>query len=176
MKKIIIVYGLIAGVIVATVMAISTTVYHSSGDFTGGMVIGYASMLIAFSMIFVGVKSYRDKHNNGIISFGKAFKIGILITLIASTIYVITWLINYYCFMPDFIEKYVAKAIADLKNSGANAIEIAKQTKKMNNYGEMYKTPFFVVIITYMEILPVGLIVTLISALILKRKTTSSII
>lgn len=173
MKKIIIIYGLIAGVIVATVMAISTAVYHNSGNFTGGMVIGYASMLIAFSMIFVGVKSYRDKHNNGSISFGKAFKIGILITAIASTIYVITWLINYYCFMPDFGDKYAAQVIEQLKASGASAVEIAKETKEMNSFAQMYKNPFFNAMLTYIEILPVGLIVTLISALILKRKTAS---
>ncbi|MBP6430772.1 MAG: DUF4199 domain-containing protein [Ferruginibacter sp.] len=173
MKKIIIVYGLIAGVIVATVMAISTAVYHSTGNFTGGMIIGYASMLIAFSMIFVAVKNYRDKHTNGSISFGKAFKIGILITLIASTIYVITWLINYYCFMPDFGEKYAAQAIEQLKTNGASATEIAKETNKMNEFAQMYKNPFFNALITYTEILPVGLIVTILCALILKRKTNS---
>jgi Protein of unknown function (DUF4199) len=173
MQKIIIVYGIIAGLIVATVMAISTTVYHSVGNFTGGMVIGYASMLIAFSMIFVAIKNYRDKYSDGTISFGKAFTIGILITLIASTIYVITWLINYYFFMPDFGEKYAAQVIEKLKTSGASAIEIAKQTKDMNEFAQMYKNPFFNALITYIEILPVGLIVTLICALILKRKTTS---
>lgn len=175
MKKIIIVYGLIAGVIVATVMAISTAVYNSSGNFTGGMVIGYASMLIAFSMIFVATKNYRDKFNNGIISFGKAFKIGILITLIASTIYVITWLVNYYCFMPDFGEKYAAQAIEQLKTSGASSTEIAKQTKEMNEFAIMYKNPFFNALMTYTEILPVGLIVTILCALILKRKNVPQI-
>ncbi len=173
MKKIIIVYGLIAGVIVATVMAVSTAVYHNTGNFTGGMVIGYASMLIAFSMIFVGTKSYRDKHNNGSISFGKAFKIGILITAIASTIYVITWLINYYCFMPDFGDKYAAQVIEQLKVSGASTEAITKETTKMNEFAQMYKNPFFNAMVTYIEILPVGLIVTLISALILKRKTAT---
>lgn len=173
MKKIIIVYGLIAGVIVATVMAISTAVYHNTGNFTGGMVIGYASMLIAFSMIFVGTKSYRDKHNNGSISFGKAFKIGILITAIASTVYVITWLITYYCFMPDFGDKYAAQVIEQLKASGASAEAITKETTKMNEFAQMYKNPLINAMFTYIEILPVGLIVTLICALILKKKASA---
>jgi Protein of unknown function (DUF4199) len=170
MKKIVIVYGLIAGIIVATMMTITTTIYHNSGNFKNGMLIGYASMLIAFSMIFVGIKNYRDKHNNGIISFGKAFKIGILITVIASTIYVIAWLIDYNYFMPDFGEKYAANTIEQLKASGASEVEIAKQTKELTSFSEMYKNPFFNALITYTEILPVGLIVTILCALILKRK------
>ena len=80
MQKNILIYGLISGVIVSTVMLISMNYYsHCEGnvDLTTSMVIGYASMLIAFSMVFVGIRNYRDKFNNGIVSFGKAFKIGI---------------------------------------------------------------------------------------------------
>src|ERR1017187_9822075 len=74
------------------------------------MLIGYASMLVALSLVFVGIRNYRDKYNNGVISFGKAFKIGIMIVLIASTIYVVAWLIDYFFFIPDFMEKYSSMA------------------------------------------------------------------
>ncbi len=170
MKRIIIICGLIAGGIVSAMMIITMAIYTSTGDFDNGMIYGYASMLLAFSLIFVGIKNYRDKYNNGIISFGKAFKIGFFITLIASTIYVIVWLIDYYFFIPDFGEKYAAHMLEKLKASGASEIEMAKQTKEMASFSEMYKNPFFNALMTYVEIIPVGLIVTLISSLVLRRK------
>ena len=170
MKKIVIVCGLIAGLIVATLMLISVNMCYSSGNFEGSMLIGYASMILAFSLVFVGIKNYRDKYNAGIISFGKAFKIGLYITLIASTIYVIAWLIDSYLFIPDFGDKYADHMLAKLKAGGASQLEIDKQTKEMANFREMYKNPAFNALFTYVEILPVGLLVTLISSFILKRK------
>jgi Protein of unknown function (DUF4199) len=173
MKKNIIVYGLIAGILVSSFMLYTmNNLSHCEGsiDYNRSMLIGYASMLIAFSLVFVGIRNYRDKYNEGIVSFGKAFKIGIMIVLIASTIYVVAWLIDYFFFMPDFLEKYSAHMIDQLKASGASQMEIDKQAKEMASMGKMYKNPFFNALITYTEILPVGLIVTLISSLILKRQ------
>jgi amino acid transporter len=173
MQKNIIIYGLIAGIVVSILMLSSVNyLSHCEGnvDYNTSMLIGYASMLLAFSLVFVGIRNYRDKYNEGVISFGKAFKIGIMMVLIASTIYVVAWLIDYFFFIPDFMEKYSAHMLDDLKASGASQIEIDKQTKEMANTAEMLKNPFFNAMLTYMEILPVGLIVTLISSLILKRK------
>ena len=177
MKKNIIIYGLIAGVIVSTLMLLTTNyISHCEGnvDYGTSMLIGYASMILSFSLVFVGIRNYRDKYNQGVISFGKAFKIGLLIVLIASTIYVVAWLIAYFFFMPDFIEKYSAHMLEELKASGASQIEIDKQAKEMASFCKMYKNPFFNAMMTYVEILPVGLIVTLISSLILKRKTAKN--
>ena len=178
MKKNIIIYGLTAGIVVSFLMLFTVNnLSHCEGniDFDTSMLIGYASMLIAFSLVFVGIRNYRDKYNEGVISFGKAFKIGIMIVLIASTIYVVAWLIDYFFFIPDFIEKYSAHMLDELKASGASQIEIDKQTKEMASFGRMYKNPFFNAMMTYMEILPVGLIVTFISSLILKRKTAKNL-
>ena len=91
MKKIVIVCGLIAGLIVTTMMVITTAMCYSSGNFEGSMLLGYTTMIVAFSLVFVGIKNFRDKYNDGLISFGKAFKIGLFITLITSTIYVIIY-------------------------------------------------------------------------------------
>jgi hypothetical protein len=170
MKKNILVCGGIAGLIVSVMGVISTAVFCTSGDFQNGMIYGYASMLIAFSLIFVGIKNFRDKYNHGVISFGKAFKVGLFITLVASTLYVITWLINFHFFMPDFYEKYSIRILQQLKSSGASAATIAEKTVEMTKMTEWSKNELFVIIMTYVEILPVGLIVTLIAALILKRK------
>jgi len=171
MKKIVLVYGIIAGLIVTGMMAFSTGYFCAKGDFEGGMIYGYSAMIIAFSMIFVGIKSFRDKYNGGVINFGKAFRVGLFISLIASTIYVIGWLINYYFFMPDFMDKYAAVMIAKAKASGISAAELAEKTADMTRMKEWYKNPLFIILMTYVEILPVALIVTLICALILKRNT-----
>jgi hypothetical protein len=171
MKKLVLVYGIIAGLIVTGMMAFSTGYFCAKGDFEGGMIYGYSAMIIAFSMIFVGVKSFRDKHNGGTINFGKAFKIGLFISLIASTIYVIGWLVNYYFFIPDFMDRYAAVMLSKAKASGISADELAKKTADMARMKEWYKHPLFVILMTYVEILPVALVVTLISALILKRTT-----
>lgn len=175
MKKNIIICGFIAGIIVSGLMLVSVNFISHQGnvDYNTSLLIGYASMLIAFSLVYVGIRNYRDKYNGGIISFGKAFKIGIMIVLIASTMYVAAWLIDYFFFIPDFMEKYSAHELADLKAGGASQIEIDKQTKEMASFAEMYKNPFFNALMTYAEILPVGLIVTLISSLILKKRTQS---
>ncbi|SRR5579871_579348 len=167
MKKNIVIYGIIAGVVVSGLMLVSMSIKM---DYDISLFVGYASMLIAFSLVFVGIRNYRDKYNNGVISFGKAFKIGIVIVLIASTIYVIVWLIDYFYFVPDYLEKYAAHMLDRLKAGGASQIEIDKQAKEMAEQVRMYKNPLFNALMTYVEILPVGLIVTLISALILKRK------
>ena len=174
MKKNILIYGLISGVIVSAIMLFSMNYYsHCEGDvdWNTSMLIGYASMLIAFSMVFVGIRNYRDKFNNGTISFGKAFKIGIMIVLIASTLYVISWLICYFFFIPDFLDKYGAREIETMKMNGATLTEIENKTKEMAEFARMYNNPLFNAMMTYAEILPVGLIVTLISSFILKRKT-----
>jgi hypothetical protein len=170
MKKIIITHGLISGLLVSIFMVCSIAFCYSSNNFNGNMLVGYASMILSFSLIFVGVKNFRDKQNDGIISFGKAFQIGFLIALIASSMYVIAWLVDYYFFIPDFMDKFCSQAIATSKAGGASPAEINAQTAEMDNYREMYKNPFGVIFLTYMEILPVGLVVSLISALILKRK------
>src|SRR6187551_1900044 len=177
MKKNIIIYGIIAGIVVSILMLFSINyISHVDGkvDYSTSLLIGYASMLIAFSLVYVGIRNYRDKYNGGVISFGKAFKIGITIVLIASTIYVVAWLIDYFFFIPDFMEKFSAQELAELKASGASQVEIDKQTKEMANFAEMYKNPLFNAMMTYAEILPVGLIVTLISSLILKRRAAKN--
>ena len=177
MKKNIIIYGVIAGIVVSVLMLLSVNyLSHCEGnvDYDTSMLIGYASMLIAFSMVFVGIRNYRDKYNGGIISFGKSFKIGIMIVLIASTIYVVAWLIDYFFFIPDFMEKYSAHMVDELKASGASQMEIDKQTKEMANFARMYKNPFFNAMMTYVEILPVGLVVTLLSSFILKRESAKN--
>ncbi len=170
MKKIIWVNGLIAGVIVTAMMLFSAYYYCNQGNFDNGEILGYGTMILAFSFVFVGIKTFRDRYNGGSISFGKAFKIGFFITLVASTMYVLSWQIDNRLFFPDFAEKYAAHMLANAKASGISAAELAKKTAELKSFQELYKNPFINILMTYAEILPVGLVITLISALILKRK------
>ena len=174
MKKNILIYGLIAGLVVSALMAVNLSMTSKNDNFDNSVLIGYAAMIIAFSLVFVGIKNFRDKYNGGVISFGKAFKVGFFITLIASTIYVVVWLIEEHYFFPDFIDKYTANEIKKLKASGISATKLASKTKELEDAKEMYKNPALKVLFTYLEILPVGLVVTLISSLILKRKVVKN--
>jgi hypothetical protein len=169
MKKVVITCGLISGAIVAALMGINMVVCTTSMDFERSEVLGYASIILAFSLIFVGVKIFRDRHNGGVISFGKAFKIGLFITLIASAIHVGVWAIEYHTMYPDFMEQYSNHMIDKMKSSGASQAAIDASIKEMAVWGERYKNPVFFILMTAMETLPAGLIISLISALILKR-------
>jgi len=171
MKKNIIVYGLISGLIVSILMAVNISMVSNNSNFDNSIIIGYASMLIAFSMIFVGVKNYRDKYNGGVISFGRAFKVSLLMTLVASTVYVVVWLVEEKLFFPDFMDKYIAYETGKLQSGGLSATELADKTKELADAKEMYSKLPVKILMTYAEILPVGLIVSIISSLILKRKT-----
>ncbi|CAH0994078.1 hypothetical protein EMA8858_00185 [Emticicia aquatica] len=170
MKKIILTNGLISGTIISVFTVCSIAYCYTSGNFNGNMLLGYTAMILAFSLIFVGIKNFRDKDNNGLITFGIAFKIGIYITLISSSIYVLAWLIDYYFFIPDFMEKYSSQMLQNAKSAGANQAELTAKETEMTGYKEMYKNPLGVIFLTYMEIMPVGLVVSLISALILRKK------
>jgi hypothetical protein len=173
MKKHIIIYGSIAGILISAFMLTSMNYFsHCNGNvnYNTSMLVGYASMLVAFSLVFVGIRNYRDKYNAGVISFGKAFKIGFMIALIASTIYVIVWMIDYFFFIPDFMDRFSAHQLEELKASGISQKELDKEAADMASFMTLYKNPLFNALITYIEILPMGLVVTLISSLILKRK------
>ena len=151
MKKTVLIYGLIAGFI----CSISFFFMGDEMNFDKGMIYGFGSMILAFSLIFVAVKNYRDKHNGGSITFGKAFTIGFFVALIASTVYVLSWLYCLNYMFPDFADKYTSYIIDQMQEKGATAAEI---------------TPVIVILYTYMEILPLGIIIALITAAFLKKK------
>lgn len=179
MKRNSLVFGIIAGVIISTFMGVSMAIMGcGSGDADGGtgsMIIGFSAMAVAFSFVFVGIKNYRDKQNGGIITFGKAFLLGLMISFIASTLYVITWAIEYHFFLPDFMDKYSAMQVKQLHESGVSGVQLEKALKDIETACYNYKhSPFFFTMYTYMEILPVGILITLISSFILKKKAPAT--
>jgi hypothetical protein len=171
MKKLILTYGIIGGLISAAWCSISVRTFPDSVSLDTRTCLGYASMIVAFSMIFVAVKKYRDNLGGGQITFGKALKIGLLITLVASTLYVITWLISYYFFFPNFFEKYMLLLKLQRQAEGKSPAEISQEIAGMAKFKAMYKDPLFNILITYTEIAPVGIVISLIAAFLLKKNT-----
>ncbi|OCX52538.1 hypothetical protein BEL04_13875 [Mucilaginibacter sp. PPCGB 2223] len=175
MKKTVWVFGSISGLIFVLWMATIYTACYNNPNMEASMWMGYGCMIVAFAFVFVGVKNFRDKYNGGTITFGKAFKVGLYIALIGSSAYVAAWLVDFYVFMPDFMDKYMAHELLRAKNHGATLAELNKQKEQMQTMANLYKTPVGVILLTYLEVLPVGLIMTLIAALILKRKPEENI-
>jgi len=171
MKKIILVYGSIAGVIVGAMFFITAPLYDNGTiNFDNGMWVGYTSMVIALSLILFGVKSYRDNFSAGIITFGTGFKIGILITVVASLIYALSWEISYRTVSKGFTQKMKEYYVQNLKQEITNEAELKAEIAKQDELWEMYKNPFIRFGMTLMEIFPVGLIISLISAGLLRKK------
>ena len=108
--------------------------------------------------------------SGGAITFGKAFQVGILVVLVASVVYVATWEVIYYKFFPDFGDKYAAHMLEKMKSTGKSAEAIDAATKEMAKFREMYRNPLVNAGMTLMEVLPVGLLMTLVSAAALRRK------
>ncbi|HEY7028036.1 MAG TPA: DUF4199 domain-containing protein [Gemmatimonadales bacterium] len=172
MKRIVLTFGLIAGAILSGMMLL-TLPFHDQIGFDKGYVIGYTTMVLAFLMIFVGVKTYRDTVAGGKVTFGQAFKVGLLIMLVASVCYVVTWEIIYYTISPDYLDKYASYSIEKLKQSGASAEAIAAKTQEMAKFKIMYQNPLVNIAFTLLEPLPVGLLFTLVAAAVLSRKRRS---
>ena len=164
MNNIILKNGIFGGLIVSAVMCFVTYSMKSNPDMEPNMFVGFGSMILAFSFIVFGILQQR-KANNDVISFGSAFKTGILIAFITSTIYVLVWLVIYYNFFPDFIERY-GEIVA--KNTPAD--ELAAKQEELEWMKDVYKSPLGIIGMTYVEIFPLGIVFTLISALILKKK------
>jgi len=174
MRKVTLTYGLLAGAIISVFMLFGMVLWENGAiTFDNSELIGYGSMVIALSMIFFGIKSYRDNYQNGMIKFVKGLQVGALITLVASLMYAVTWETYYRTnteVQTSFMDKYADHSLNKMKAKGASPAEIAQKAKEMTDMGEMYKNPVIRFGITLLEILPVGILITLICAAVLRRK------
>lgn len=171
MKKTVFVYGVIAGVISGGVLMLSMPFYENGTlTFDNGAVVGYTSMVIALSVIYVAIRNFRDKHNGGKIGFGKSFVIGLLISLIASILYAAAWEVCYHTVAKDFMTSYSEHALNEYKTSGASEADIQTMADEMAVMSENYKNPFIRFPMTMIELLPVGVLISLLCAFILKKK------
>src|SRR5437588_4038205 len=165
MKKTILTFGLISGAIMAVMMFATLPFTNSAWLQSHSMFIGYTTMVLSFMLVFFGIRSYRENIGCGTITFGRAFAVGILITLISSVLYVLTWEIMYFG-VPSFGEKFMTMCVAHIKNSGASPEAIQTELNQL----KYLDNPFINAALTFTEPFPVGLIITLISALILRKK------
>lgn len=173
MKKIVLTFGFIAGGFLSVMMLISLALHDRIG-FDKSLIIGYTTMVLAFLMVYFGVKAYRDNVAGGKVSFGRAFQVGILITAIACACYVATWQLISSRLAPDYMDKWAAYTIEKARKSGASEAEIAATTRQMDDMKEKLKNPLFNIAMTLLEPLPVALVFTLVTAGVLSRKRRES--
>jgi hypothetical protein len=155
--------GILGGIIVSIVMISMIYYMKTNPGQEPNAIIGFSSML-AFIFVILGIKKEREI-NNGAITFKRAFLTGLAISFIISTIYVLVWLVIYYNFFPDFMDKYSEMVLKNTKPE-----ELAEKITEMNQMKEWYKNPLMIIVLTYMEIFPIGIVVSLIGALFLKKK------
>ena len=173
MKKTVFTFGLIAGAIMSAMM-LATLPFIKNIGFDKGEIIGYTTMVLSFLLVFFGVRSYRENTLGGTITFWKAFTVGILITAISCVMYVITWEIIYFKFMPEFGNVYAEAMVQKMKDSGATQEALANAAKQMQDFEVMYNNPLYNAALTFLEPLPIGLVITLLSAAILKKKPAAT--
>jgi len=174
MKKTVLTFGCIAGAILSAMMLI-TIPFHDQIGFDRGMVVGYTSMVLAFLLVYFGVRSYRDNVARGSVSFGRALAVGALIAAVASGWYVATWQVIYRQFTPDYLVKYQEHVIQKARADGETEAQIATRRADMEKFAELYKNPAVNVAITFLEPLPVALIMALVSAGVLSRRREPSL-
>lgn len=168
MRRIVLTFGLIAGAILSAMLLV-TFLFEDQIGFDRGAVIGYTTMVLAFLMVYFGVRSYRDTVAGGRVTFGRALLVGLLISAVATVCYVVTWQVVYRRLAPDFAEKYAAYTLAKAEAAGASEAEIAARRREMAEFAEMYKNPLVNIALTALEPLPVALLFTLLTAGVLSR-------
>src|ERR1700728_4807194 len=170
MKKAVLTFGLISGLIMSVLMGGSLLLADKIGSGHNSMVLGYTMLVASFLLVYFGIRSYRDNTLAGQISFGRAFACGILITLITSVCYVATWEILYFNFIPHFMDSYFAAQIHKVQSSGLDPATTAARVAAIQRSQQLYQNPFVNMAYTFIETLPVGILITLVSAAVLRRK------
>jgi hypothetical protein len=168
MKKTVLTYGLISAGLAALLLLAHVPFMDSLGGSTG-LIVGYTGIVLSALLIFFGVRSYRENVGNGKISFGRGLAVGILIALLSAAGYVAAWEVVYYS-NPGIVDHVFDKQVEDLKASGAPQAEIDAAAAQNESFKKLYSNPFVNVAFTFIEPFPVGVLMTLISAVILRRK------
>ena len=169
MKKIVLTFGVLSGLVSAALMWATLPFLEKIG-FDKGLIVGYTGIVLSLLFVYFGVRSYRDNKLGGKIAFGRAFGVGLLITLISCVFYVVSWEILSRNFMPDFADQYAARVMNDARKAGASEAALAQKTAEMADMKKMMNDPIVGPAMIFIEPFPVGLLVTLISAGVLRKK------
>jgi len=173
MKKTVLTFGLISGLMISVLMGGSLLLANKIGS-GHSMVLGYTMMVASFLLVYFGIRSYRDNNLAGQISFGRAFACGILIAFITCICYVAMWEILYFNFMPHFMDSYWAAQIRKVQSSGLDPATTAAQVAAIEHSQQLYQSPIVNIAYTFMEPPPGGLLTSLHSTAILRRKPLSN--
>lgn len=174
MKKTVLTFGLISGAVSSLLMMLLMLFLVDKIGFDKAIIVGYTSIVVSLLLVPFGIRSYRENVGGGSITFGRAFAVGILITVISCICYVGVWLIAYYNFIPDFVDRYAAYMVEKARASGASQQTIAATLQEMDGMKAMLANPLINAALTFTEPFPVGLLVTVISAAVLRKKAPTS--
>lgn len=167
MLRIILTYGTLAGFVVIVVNTINMELGH------GQVWLGFLVMFIAFSAIFFAIRQYRDQALGGVITFGNALLLGLGISAVAAIIYVTGWEIYLAATDYSFIETYANAMIEARRAAGESDADIARAVADSEEFRRQYANPLVRVPMTSLEILPVGILVSLVSAFVLRNHKTN---
>lgn len=169
MTPVILRYGILAGLIVVIPWLVYMLTLPADTKEFGGVVQGYLIILVALSMVFLGIKHYRDKTLGGVIRFGQAFALGLGISAVASVLYVIGWEFASALSKFDFAEFYARSIVEAARSKGASAEEIERASSQAREFLRTYANPLFRLPMVFLEMFPVGILVSLISAGLLRN-------
>ena len=169
MKNVIVRYGILAGLIVGISMILYMISIPADAQAAPSMLLTYIVMLVALSMVFLGIKQYRDRALGGVIRFMPALLVGLGISAVAGVFYAIAWEISMVFMKFDFIEFYANSMVEQARTSGADAQGVAAAAAKAAEFTQMYANPLIRVPFAFLEIFPVGILVSLISAAVLRN-------
>lgn len=164
-------YGAISGAIVIAVI-IAGMIYADgigNGHATSSLWFGYLIMILALSTIFLAIREHRNRNLGGVIKFLPAFGVGLLVAAIAGVVYVIAWEAFLATTNYPFMENYIASMIEAKREARVSGAELEAFIAEMNQAKEQYANPLFRMPMTFIEIFPVGFLIALISAAILRN-------
>jgi hypothetical protein len=170
MTPIVLRYGIIAGLIVSVPWVVYMLTLPADGHMNHSMLLGYTLMIVAFSMVYVGVRQYRDRTLGGAIGFGRALLLGLGISTLASLIYVIGWEICMAFSKYDFIAAYSKFMLDDARSHGAGPAQMQQAATQAADFARVYRNPLYRAAFTFIEIFPVGILVSLVSAAVLRSR------
>jgi hypothetical protein len=168
MLRTIVIYGLISGAIAAAAIVITILIPGANAQHSS-VWLGYLIMLVALSAILVGVKQYRDQSLGGVIGFWRAFGVGLGIAVVASLAYAAVWEVYLALTHYSFMDQYIAATLSAKRAAGVSGAEYQKAVADMETLRRQYASPLFRVPMTFIEMFPVGLLVALVSAALLRN-------
>lgn len=165
----ILVYGTVAGLVVAVPMVWQMTILNVEDIPENAALYGYLTMILALTAVFAGVKRYRDKALGGVIGFWPALAVGLGISAVASATYTVGWEISLTTSGFDFAESYTQTMLESARADGASQTELERLAAEAADFTRIYANPLYRLPITFVEMFPVGVLISLFSAAVLRN-------